>query len=52
MQNLIPKLKQTSIISRKPGFLSEKLKTLTSETAASEATYGVRIESASQNNCH
>ena len=30
MQNLIPKLRQTSIISKKPGFLSEKLKTLTS----------------------
>ena len=26
----IPKLRQTSIISEKPGFLSEKLKTLTS----------------------
>ena len=24
MQNLIPKLRQTSIISKKPGFLSEK----------------------------
>ena len=30
MQNLIPKLRQTSIISKKPDFLSEKLKTLTS----------------------
>ena len=30
MQNLIPKLRQTSIISKKPGFLSEKLKNLTS----------------------
>ena len=30
MQNPIPKLRQTSIISKKPGFLSEKLKTLTS----------------------
>ena len=30
MQNLIPKLRQTAIISNKPGFLSEKLKTLTS----------------------
>ena len=28
MQNLIPKLSQTSFISKKPGFLSEKLKTL------------------------
>ena len=28
MQNPIPKLRQTSIISKKPGFLSEKLKTL------------------------
>ena len=27
MQNLIPKLRQTFIISKKPGFLSEKLKT-------------------------
>ena len=32
MQNLIPKLRQTSINSKKPGFLSEKLKTLTSST--------------------
>ena len=30
MQNLIPKLRQTFIISKKPGFLSEKSKTLTS----------------------
>ena len=30
MQNLIPKLRETSIISKKPVFLSEKLKTLTS----------------------
>ena len=30
MQNPVPNLKQTSIISKKPGFLSEKLKTLTS----------------------
>ena len=30
MQNLIPKLKQRSIIFKKPGFLSENLKTLTS----------------------
>ena len=30
MQNLIPKLRQTSIISKKPGFLCEKLKSLTS----------------------
>ena len=30
MQNLIPKLSQTSFISKKPGFLSEKLKTLMS----------------------
>ena len=30
MQNPIPKLGQTSIISKKPGLLSEKLKTLTS----------------------
>ena len=30
MQNPIPKLKHTSIISKKPGVLSEKLKTLTS----------------------
>ena len=30
MQNPIPKLRQTSIISKKPRFLSEKLKTLTS----------------------
>ena len=29
-QNPIPKLKQSSIISEKPGHLSEKLKTLTS----------------------
>ena len=32
MQNPIPKLRQTSVISKKPGFLSEKLKTLTSST--------------------
>ena len=25
MQNLIPKLRQTSIIFKKPGFLSEKI---------------------------
>ena len=30
MQNPIPKLKQSSIIFKKPGFSSEKLKTLTS----------------------
>ena len=30
MQNLISKLRQTCLISKKPGFLSEKLKTLTS----------------------
>ena len=30
MQNPMPKLRQTSIISKKPVFLSEKLKTLTS----------------------
>ena len=30
MQNPIPKLRQSSIISKKPGLLSEKLKTLTS----------------------
>ena len=30
MQNPIAKLRQISIISEKPGFLSEKLKTLTS----------------------
>ena len=30
LQNLIPKFRQSSIISEKPGFLSEKLKTLTS----------------------
>ena len=30
MQNPIPKLRQISIISKKPCFLSEKLKTLTS----------------------
>ena len=30
MRNLIPKLRQTSIISEKPGFLSEKLKALSS----------------------
>ena len=30
MQNPIPKLRKTSIISKKPGFLSEKFKTLTS----------------------
>ena len=30
MQNPIPKLRNTSIISKKPGFLSEKFKTLTS----------------------
>ena len=29
MQNPIPKLRQTSLISKKPGFLSENLKTLT-----------------------
>ena len=29
MQNLIPKFRQSSIISEKPGYLSEKLKTLT-----------------------
>ena len=28
MQNLIPKFRQISIISEKPGYLSEKLKTL------------------------
>ena len=28
MQDPIPKLRQTSIISKKQGFLSEKLKTL------------------------
>ena len=30
MQNPMPKLRQTSIISKKPGFLPEELKTLTS----------------------
>ena len=30
MQNPIPKLRQPSVISKKPGFLSEKLKILTS----------------------
>ena len=30
MQNQIPKLRHTVIISKKPGFLTEKLKTLTS----------------------
>ena len=30
MQNPIPKLRQTFVISKKPGFFSEKLKTLTS----------------------
>ena len=30
MPNLIPKCGQNFIISRKPGYLSEKLKTLTS----------------------
>ena len=30
MENPIPKLSQTSIISKKPGFLFDKLKTLTS----------------------
>ena len=30
MQNPMPKLRQTSIISKKPGLLSEELKTLTS----------------------
>ena len=30
MQNPIPKLRQTSVVSKKPSFLSEKLKTLTS----------------------
>ena len=30
MQSPIPKLRQASIISEKPGFLSVKLKTLTS----------------------
>ena len=30
MQTLIPKLGQTSLISKKPGFLSENLKTLMS----------------------
>ena len=30
MQNLIPKLRQTSTISKKPGFISKKLKTLRS----------------------
>ena len=30
MQNSLPKLRKTSPISKKPGFLSEKLKTLTS----------------------
>ena len=29
MQNLIPKFRQNSIISGKPGYLFEKLKTLT-----------------------
>ena len=32
MQNLIPKLRQSSLISKKPGYLSEKLKTLTTTT--------------------
>ena len=30
MQNLIPKFRQNHIISEKPGYLSEKLKTLAS----------------------
>ena len=30
MQNLIPKFRQSCIISEKPGYLSEKLKILTS----------------------
>ena len=30
MQNPLPKFKESSIISEKPGYLSEKLKTLTS----------------------
>ena len=30
MQNLLPKIKENPIISEKPGYLSEKLKTLTS----------------------
>ena len=30
MENLIPKLRQTSIISKKTGFLSEELETFTS----------------------
>ena len=30
MQNSITKLRESSIISEKPGYLSEKLKTLTS----------------------
>ena len=30
MQNSIPKFRESSIISEKPGYLSEKLKTLTS----------------------
>ena len=30
MQNPIPKFRQSPIISEKPGYLSEKLKTLTS----------------------
>ena len=30
MHNPIPKLGQTSIISKKPGFLSEKIENLTS----------------------
>ena len=30
MKNPTPKLRQTTVISKKPGFLTEKLKTLTS----------------------
>ena len=33
MQNLIQKFRQSPIVSEKPGFLSEKLKTLTSSNS-------------------
>ena len=39
MQNLIPKLRQTSIISKKPGFLSEKSQTLTSSNYFARVFY-------------
>ena len=44
MQNLIPKLRQTSIISKKPGFLPEKLKILTSSNYHLELLLSLKNE--------